>query len=395
MPSTLNEDKRLERPAYWSGVFAMALCVFALIASEFMPVSLLTTIAQDLHITEGLAGQGITVSGFFAVITSLTISYLAKGIDRKHLLLGLTAIMAISGLIVSLAQNYTMYMIGRAFIGMVIGGFWSLSVAIAMRLVPESDVPRALAIFNGGNALAMVVAAPLGSYLGAIIGWRGAFFCLVPIAVLTWVWQFFSLPSMPQKISQKKAVKQPSIISLFRSSIVTVGMLSVSLFFMGQFALYTYVRPFLETVTRVDVSKLSLILLGIGVMGLMGTSVVNIFLKSKFYTTLIMIPIIMATIALALIFFGIQQVAVAILLGLWGFLATASPVGWWSWLARTLPDDAELGGGLMVAVIQLAIALGSTIGGILFDYSGYQLAFAVSAIILTISAILTVYLAKK
>ncbi|MEX5538869.1 MFS transporter, partial [Pseudomonas syringae] len=87
------------------------------------------------------------------------------------------------------------------------------SVAIAMRLVPESDVPRALAIFNGGNALAMVVAAPLGSYLGAIIGWRGAFFCLVPIAVLTWVWQFFSLPSMPQKISQKKAVKQPSIIS--------------------------------------------------------------------------------------------------------------------------------------------------------------------------------------
>lgn len=221
MLSTLNKDKRLERPAYWSGVFAMALCVFALIASEFMPVSLLTTIAQDLHITEGLAGQGITVSGVFAVITSLTISYLAKEIDRKHLLLVLTAIMAISGLIVSLAQNYTMYMIGRAFIGVVIGGFWSLSVAIAMRLVPESDVPRALAIFNGGNALAMVVAAPLGSYLGAIIGWRGTFFCLVPIAVLTWVWQFFSLPSMPQKISQK-AVKQPSIISLFRNSIVTV-----------------------------------------------------------------------------------------------------------------------------------------------------------------------------
>ncbi|MBF7690873.1 MFS transporter [Acinetobacter pollinis] len=394
MPSTLNKDKRLERPAYWSGVFAMALCVFALIASEFMPVSLLTTIAQDLHITEGLAGQGITVSGIFAVITSLTISYLAKGIDRKHLLLILTAIMAISGLIVSLAQNYTMYMIGRAFIGMVIGGFWSLSVAIAMRLVPEPDVPRALAIFNGGNALAMVVAAPLGSYLGAIIGWRGAFFCLVPIAVLTWVWQFFSLPSMPQKIS-KKASRQPSIISLFRNSIVTVGMLSVSLFFMGQFALYTYVRPFLETVTKVDVSKLSLILLGIGVMGLIGTSVVNLFLKRKFYTTLITIPMIMAIIALSLIFFGMQQLAVAILLGLWGFLATASPVGWWSWLARTLPDDAELGGGLMVAVIQLAIALGSTLGGILFDYSGYQLAFAVSAIILTISAILTVYLAKK
>ncbi|MFU0616549.1 hypothetical protein ACMZ59_06625, partial [Klebsiella pneumoniae] len=33
-------------------------------------------------------------------------------------------------------------------------------------------------------ALATVVAAPLGSYLGATVGWRGAFLCLVPLAVL-------------------------------------------------------------------------------------------------------------------------------------------------------------------------------------------------------------------
>lgn len=38
-------------------------------------------------------------------------------------------------------------------------------------------------------------------------------------------------------------------------------------------------------------------------------------------------------------------------------LATAAPTGWWTWIARTLPDNAEAGGGLMVAVIQLAIAL--------------------------------------
>jgi len=63
-----------EQPAYWSGVFAMSLCVFALIASEFMPVSLLTPIAADLHVTEGMAGQGIAISGAFAVLTSLSIS---------------------------------------------------------------------------------------------------------------------------------------------------------------------------------------------------------------------------------------------------------------------------------------------------------------------------------
>ena len=113
--------------AYWSGVLAMTLCVFVLIASEFMPVSLLTPIAGDLHITEGLAGQGIALSGALAVLTSLTISRLTGSLDRKWLLLGLTALMAASGVIIALASSFPVYMLGRALIGIVIGGFWSMS----------------------------------------------------------------------------------------------------------------------------------------------------------------------------------------------------------------------------------------------------------------------------
>ncbi len=393
MSSYQEQQNHVESPAYWSGVFAMTLCVFALIASEFMPVSLLTPISADLKITEGMAGQGIAMSGAFAVVTSLTISRLAGGIDRKKLLLILTIVITVSGAIVALAQSYPVYMIGRALIGMVIGGFWSMSIAIVMRLVPSSQVPRAFAIFNSGNALAMVIAAPLGSYLGSIIGWRGAFFSLVPVALLAFIWQWASLPSMP--VTSEPTEKRPSIVGFLRNPVVLIGMLAVSLFFMGQFSLYTYVRPFLETITQVNISILSFILLGIGVMGFIGTSVINTSLKRGFYTTLIAIPIMMAAIAVALISFSTWPMVVAILLGIWGFLGTAAPVGWWSWLARTLPNDAEAGGGLMVAVVQLAIALGSTLGGMLFDHSGYQATFVVSAIILVISAILTSRLTTK
>ncbi|MCH7391189.1 MFS transporter [Acinetobacter dispersus] len=392
--TTANQDIALKnQPAYWSGVFAMSLCVFALIASEFMPVSLLTPIAADLKITEGMAGQGIAISGAFAVITSLSISKIAGNLNRKTLLLGLTALMAVSALIVAFAQNYAVYMLGRALIGVVIGGFWSMSAAMAMRLVPEAQVPRALAIFNGGNALAMVVAAPLGSYLGSIIGWRGAFISLVPVAVFVLIWQWISLP--PMRVDAKKTEQGSSIFGLFRNPVVTIGMLAVCLFFMGQFSLYTYVRPFLETVTQVEISTLSLILLGVGVMGLIGTSVISLLLKPAFYPTLIFIPVIMAVIALALVMFGTWTIIVAVLLGLWGLLGTAAPVGWWSWIARTLPENAEAGGGLMVAVIQFAIALGSVLGGILFDHSGYQMTFIMSAVLLVISAILTSRLATR
>ncbi|MGT3967187.1 MFS transporter [Klebsiella grimontii] len=365
--------------AHWGGVFAMTLCVFVLIASEFMPVSLLTPIARDLNVTEGLAGQGIAISGALAVMTSLTIANLAGSLNRKYLLLGLTVLMAASGLIVALASSYAVYMAGRALIGIVIGGFWSMSAATAIRLVPQRQVPRALAIFNGGNALATVVAAPLGSYLGSTVGWRGAFLCLAPLAIAAFVWQCVSLPAME---SDNTSRPRGSALRLFRTPIVAIGLLACGLFFMGQFTLFTYVRPFLETVTGVSASGLSLILLAIGIAGFIGTLGVSPLLTARFYQTLITLPLLMAAIAGTLLLAGHHAWAVAVLLSLWGMLATAAPTGWWTWIARTLPDDAEAGGGLMVAVIQLSIALGSTAGGVVFDRMGWQSAFGLSGILL-------------
>jgi predicted MFS family arabinose efflux permease len=373
------------RPAHWGGVFAMTLCVFALIASEFMPVSLLTPMAADLRVSEGAAGYGIAISGAFAVLTSVSIFALAGRMDRKILLLWLTGLMTVSGAMVALAPNYFVYMIGRALIGVVIGGFWSMSAATAMRLVPSPHVPRALAIFNGGNALATVIAAPLGSYLGSIIGWRGAFFCLIPVAAIALAWQWISLPSM----TAARGNKSVNVFRLLKRRSIALGMAACGAFFMGQFALFTYVRPFLETVTHVNVSTLSLILLGIGLAGFIGTAMIGVVLKRGVYRALIFIPVMMATVALNLIPFGASVGAVALLLALWGLLATAAPVGWWSWIADTMPDDAEAGGGLMVAVVQLAIALGSTAGGMLLDSSGYRSTLVASAVVLLLGAFLT------
>lgn len=384
-------DQAGGQPAFWSGVFAMTLCAFALVASEFMPVSLLTPVAADLKISEGLAGQAISVSGVFAVLTSLSITALAGRMSRKTLLLWMTGLMFLSGPIIALAPNYITYMAGRVLIGVAIGGFWSMSAASAMRLVPAAQVSRALAIFNGGNALATVVAAPLGSYLGSVIGWRGAFFCLAPVALAAFVWQWFSLPSM--KVGEREA-GSGNVFKLLRNPLVALGMAAVSIFFMGQFALFTYVRPFLETVTGVDVSTLSLILLTIGIGGFIGTVLIGSFLKKSFYGTLIVIPLVMAMIAMALIAFGSSAAVVVALLGVWGLVATAAPVGWWTWVAQTLPENSEAGGGLMVAVVQLAIGLGSTIGGVLFDMSGYQSTFLASTGLLLVSALLA-FLASR
>lgn len=372
-------DARLaDDRAAWGAVFSMALCVTVLIASEFMPVSLLSPIATDLGITEGRTGQAISISGAFAVITSLLVASLTRHIDRKLVVTGFTTLLILSGLAVTFAPNYPVFMIGRALLGVAIGGFWSLSTAIVMRLVSNDLVPRGLAMLNAGNAIAATITAPLGSFLGAYVGWRGAFFLVVPLGLLALVWQWISLPPLPSRGRRASG----NALALLGRRPVALGMTSILMFFMGQFALFTYLRPFLESVTRVDITMLSIMLLVMGLAGVAGTWLIGRLLRTRLFSILVVIPLVMALLAVGLIALGTLPVPVTLLLVAWGFFGTAAPVGWGTWLSRTLPDEAEAGGGLQVAVIQLAITGGAAIGGMLFDAIGWWSAFAFGAALL-------------
>lgn len=376
---TLTYDENMGgKRAAWSAVLCMTLCAFVLIASEFMPVSLLTPIATDLGVSEGNTGQAISVSGIFAVITSLFITSLTRGLDRRTVVLGLTALLMVSGIVVTLAPSYAVLMLGRALLGISIGGFWSMSTAIVMRLVPDDQVPKALALLNAGNAVAATVSAPLGSLLGAYIGWRGAFFLVVPIGLLAVLWQWIVLPALPPRRDRASS----NVFRLLGRPAVAAGMAAILLLFMGQFALFTYLRPFLEQVTRVEIAMLSFLLLVMGLAGAVGTWVIGRLLQHRLFSILVAIPLLMAGIALFMVAIsGMKMPVVAALIG-WGFLGTAAPVGWGTWLSRILPNDAEAGGGLQVAVIQLAITAGASAGGILFDAVGWWSTFTLSALLL-------------
>ncbi|MER9544425.1 MFS transporter [Mesorhizobium sp. M0437] len=380
---TTYDTRLVEDRAAWGAVLSMALCVFVLIASEFMPVSLLSPLAADLGITEGRTGQAISISGAFAVVTSLLVAGLTRRIDRRLVVTGFTLLLIVSGLAVTFAPNYAFLMVGRALLGIAIGGFWSMSTAIVMRLVPQDMVPKGLAMLNAGNAIAATIAAPLGSFLGAYVGWRGAFFLVVPLGVLALVWQWTSLPALPPR--RRKRPGNP--LALLGRLPVATGMASIMMLFMGQFALFTYLRPFLESVTRLDIAELSAILLAMGLAGVLGTWCVGRLLRTRLFGILVIIPLVMAALAAALIALGALPVPTALLLVAWGFFGTAAPVGWGTWLSRTLPDDAEAGGGLQVAVIQLAITGGAAIGGTLFDTIGWWGAFTFGAVLLCGSAL--------
>ncbi|CUU24021.1 Purine ribonucleoside efflux pump NepI [Duffyella gerundensis] len=377
----VHSDQPVQKPA-WGAVFAMSFGVFGLITAEFLPVSLLTPIADSLQVTEGQAGQTVTVTALMALFTSLVISLATRRIDRRWVLLGFSLILVASNLLVAFADNLHVILAGRLLLGIAIGGFWTLSTATAMRLVPADQVPKALSIIFSGVSLATIIATPLGSFLGDIIGWRNIFLLTALLGGLAFIWQFFSLPAMPADREKRHG----SMLSVLMRPGMRWGMVAIIMLFTGHFAFFTYLRPFLETVAQVNVHALSLILLAFGVANFVGTSLAGYLLMRNLHLTLGGTTLLMGIMAILLAVFGHNSLLDGLCIALWGMAFGAIPVGWSTWITRTVPDEAETGGGLLVATIQLAITVGAAAGGWVFDANGARGVFFASSVLILLAS---------
>ncbi|MGO4713481.1 MFS transporter [Bradyrhizobium sp. 2TAF24] len=373
-----------ETPA-WAAVVSMALGVFSLVTAEFLPASLLTPMAADLRISEGVAGQAVTVTAVVALVTSLLISAATRRVDRRHVLLAFSVLLIVSNLLVAFAPGLTFLLLGRVLLGIALGGFWTMSAAVAMRLVPEPLVPRALSMIFTGVSAATILAAPVGSYLGEIIGWRNVFLITLVLGVVTLVVQLATLPSMaPSGLTRLR-----TLVDVLMRPGIGLGMLAAMLVFTGHFAFFTYIRPFLETVTGAGIGAVSAILLGFGIANFLGTWLAGPMLERSLRLTLIAMPLLMGVLGISLVALA-SPAADAVMVALWGLAFGAVPVAWSTWLTRTVPDQAESAGGLLVAAVQLAIAIGAAAGGMLYDFSGTSGVFSASSLVLLVAGLIIV-----
>jgi predicted MFS family arabinose efflux permease len=368
----------------WMAVFSLAMGVFGLLTAEYLPASLLTPMALDLGVSEALAGQAVTVTAVVALFAGLLVPGLTRSLDRRLVLLGFSALMIASNLLVALSSSLAVLLIMRILLGIALGGFWSMAAAVAMRLVPAALLPRALSIIFSGIAVGTVVAVPLGSYLGGQFGWRSAFFAAAAVGVVTLVFQMFTLPSLaPHRPSRLRTVLEV----LLRPGIA-VGMFGCVLVHTGHFALFTYIRPFLESTTGVGPQTLALMLLGFGVANFAGTLFAGWLLQRNPRATLVLMPVLVGVAALALVGLPASVNGQALLLALWGMAFGGVPVAWSNWVARSIPDQAESAGGMIVASVQSAIAAGAAAGGSVFSFSGINGVFVAAGILMLLAALL-------
>ncbi|MBD8480075.1 MFS transporter [Pseudomonas coleopterorum] len=379
-------DSANEAPATpaWMAVFSLAMGVFGLLTAEYLPASLLTLMATDLGVSEALAGQAVTVTAVVALFAGLLVPGLTRSIDRRWVLLGFSTLMVASNLLVAVSSSFAVLLLMRILLGIALGGFWSMAAAVAMRLVPSALLPRALSIIFSGIAIGTVVAVPMGSYLGGLYGWRSAFFAAAAVGIVTLAFQSFTLP----RLAPRRPARLRTVLEVLLRPGIAMGMFGCVLVHSGHFAMFTYVRPFLEGTTGIGAQGLSLMLLGFGVANFAGTLLAGKLLERHPLATLVLMPALVGVAALALVLLPASVPGQAVLLAIWGLAFGGVPVAWSNWVANAVPDQAESAGGMVVASVQSAIATGAAAGGAMFSLGGSAGVFVAAGVLMLLAALL-------
>jgi predicted MFS family arabinose efflux permease len=368
----------------WVGVVSLALGVFGLVTSEFLPASLLTPMAADLGVSIGAAGQSVTTTSIVAGFAGIGVVIGTSQLDRRNVLLALTGLLVVSSILASLSSGLIMLLVSRFLLGIGLGGFWAMSVALAMRLVPGHLMPRAMSIIMGGVSLATVCAAPIGAWVGATLGWRYAFAIPAVLGVITFVMQATAIPPLPPTAAASFA----TLANVLRRAPMLLCYGTILLVVTGHFAGFTYIRPFLENVPHFGVNAISGILLAFGIGGFLGNFVGG-FLAAR--STRLGLATAATGIAAAMFitaFAGASPVGAGAAIVLWGLSFGIFPVNVQAFISQAAPDEAESAGALMLTSFQIAISAGAIVGGLLVDSIGPLGAFGFAGIMALAGVIL-------
>ena len=179
-----------------------------------------------------------------------------------------------------------------------------------------------------------------------------------------------------------------NMFALLKRPGVLAGMTAIFMAFAGQFAFFTYIRPVYMNLAGFGVDGLTLVLLSFGIASFIGTSLSSFILKRSVKLALAGAPLILAVSALVLTLWGSDKIVATGVAIIWGLTFALVPVGWSTWITRSLADQAEKAGSIQVAVIQLANTCGAAIGGYALDNIGLTSPLMLSGTLMLLTALL-------
>lgn len=347
---------------------ALLIGNFVICTSVVAPAGILNELSADLQVSIREASYLIAFGSVVLCIGSPLMSWLTSSLDRRLALAGSMLVIAVAHVASAFVTSFWSLFAIRMLMLLAAAFFTPQAASLAGFVAPPEKRASTVAYVFIGWSLALAVGVPLVTALASRYGWPASYLAVGAIALVCFVFLAFALPA--RLITPPVDLKTWS--ELFRSPPILALLAISAIFACAQFMVLTFIAPLLVLLGKTNADGISL---AIGVYGT--ASIVGSIIAAR-----IVGPI--GPFAASLIFAG----AVATGMAVWSagagvFLAMLAGVLIWGFgfsavnslqqarLVLAAPALSAAAVALNTSVLYIGQAVGSTIGGILFERGQY------------------------
>ena len=348
----------VSRRVAWLRVVTLAIAAFIFNTTEFVPVGLLSDIADSFQMETAQVGIMLTIYAWVVALMSLPFMLLTSQMERRKLLIGLFVLFIANHVLSFMAWNFTVLVMSRIGIAFAHAVFWSITASLAIRLAPAGKRAQALSLIATGTALAMVLGLPIGRIVGQYFGWRTTFFAIGMGALVTLVCLIKLLPALPSEHSGSLKslpllMRRPALLSIYLLTVIVVT---------AHYTAYSYIEPFVQVVAGFSANFATLLLLILGGAGIIG-SVLFGKLGNQHASLLVSgaIGLLLACLLLLMPAAGSEN-HLAILSLFWGVAIMIIGLGMQVKVLALAPDATDVAMSLFSGIFNLGIGAGALVG---------------------------------
>ncbi|OBX12150.1 MFS transporter [Gallibacterium salpingitidis] len=384
-------SRKSARRIEYARVVIMAFAAFVFNTTEYIPVALLTDIAHSFAMPVSEVGLMITVYAWIVSLMSLPCMLMTAKLERRQLLIKLFILFIVSHILSSIAWNYWILLLSRIGIALTHSIFWSITASLTMRIAPKDKKIQALGLLAMGSALAMVLGLPLGRVIGQWFSWRTTFALIGIIALLILFMLSRLLPHLPsQNAGSLKSLpvlaKRPMLLGIYGLTAIIIS---------AHFTAYSYIEPFMLRISQVSASAATAGLLIFGLAGLLASLLFNLLYRLMPIKFLATAMTILTASLISLHYLSHSEIALFILILIWGIGISALGLGMQMRVLQLAPDATDLASSIYSSIYNIGIGGGALIGNQVMQHLGLKHIGDVGAILGIIAILWFIFIQLK
>jgi predicted MFS family arabinose efflux permease len=385
----------------WPSLLVLGAGTLLMVTAEMLPTAVLEQMSTGLGVAESSTGMLVSVWAAVVVVLSFPLVRLTRGRDRRAVIAGGLAVLALSSALTALAPTFQLAVGARILGAAAVGLLWATTNAHVADLVSDRLLGRAVAVVLGGATLGMVVGTPLARLVADAAGWRAAFGALAVLGVLgavavRLVVARAAVPAAPEVPAGAADAAGPtadgaepgpdgSAARGMGRLLAVTGL--VALVLVGHYGAYTYITRLAEAPAQALPGGMSALLLAFGLASAVGVALAGRFGNRTEPALVVSVAATALTVAALGVVDVHPAVGIAVVVA-WGVVSGGMPP-----FAQTLilrlagPERRSFAGALIPVLFNGGIAVGAALASLVVAGSGVTAVPLLAALVVAAAAI--------